>query len=144
MLETKIRVMITIAVQNEDKTAKDILRLALGELQNAKEGITEEQKENIIRKIVKSNDTTLSLLQHESEQKDMLIKENEILRSLVPKEMTKEDILSFINDNDINMVEDNIGKSIGVVMGAMKKNKFVANGKIVKEVVSDLVGGISG
>jgi len=140
MLENKIRVNIAAAVQKKNKIEKNILRLALGEIQRetSTKELSETDKENIVRKLIKSNNKTIFLTENDN-TKNELTKENEILQLLLPEEMTKTDVLAFITGYDVKMVEDNVGKSIGNVMRAMKENKIVVDSNVVKEVVNDLI-----
>jgi len=139
MLEKEIRLHITAAVQKKDDIEKNILRLALGEIQRVTsiKDITEQEKEKIIKKLIKSNTSTLELT---SKDEDIIIlkKEIEVLETLLPKEMTKEDILAFIKINKFQLT-DNLGKSIGIVMKAFKKDNIIVNGKVVKEIVTHLM-----
>lgn len=140
MLEKKIRIHVIAAVQKRDNIERDILRLALSEIQRvgSTKDLTEDDKEAIVRKLIKSNVNTLELTNNE-EDRNILLKEIDTLKVLLPKEMTKEDVLTFINGYNVEMVDGNIGKSIGAVMKAMKESKIKADGKIVKQVVTELL-----
>jgi len=143
MLEKKIRLHVTAAVQRKDNTERDILRLALSEIEreSSKKDLTEEQKENIIRKLIKSNVSTLEFMDDSNDGRDILLREIDALKVLLPKEMTKEDVLAFINGYNVELIDNNVGRSVGMVMKAMKENNIVADGKLVKQVITEMFDG---
>jgi uncharacterized protein YqeY len=137
MLEDKIRICVIAAVQQKDNIAKNILRLALSEIQRENKTLTEIDKENIVRKLIKSNKTTLGLTTNEANKKEL---ENEIavLSLLLPKAMTKEEVISFVKDNNITLNNDNVGKSIGAIMKVAKEKNIVIESNTVREAITEL------
>lgn len=147
MLENLIRNNVTNAVQRKDNVERDVLRLALSEIEreSLKGDITEQQKENIIRKLIKSNISTLELMDESNKERKILNKEIDCLQTLLPKEMTKKDILNFIKDNNIQLINESVGKSTGMVMKVIRENKTIkeskifVDGKLVKQAITEII-----
>ena len=63
MLIEEIKKRITVAMKEKNEVAKNILRLAFGEMQTAEarnaRPVTDEEAAAIVRKIVKSNEETV-------------------------------------------------------------------------------------
>ena len=138
-IELNIRTKIKSAIKTKDEMAKNILRLALGEIQTQSsrgKDLSEQDKENIVKKLVKSNETTIGLSTNE-EQKQTLINENEILQSLLPKTMTYDEIKEIMEANDMfsKLDRSNVGKSMGIVMKALKAKNVPMEPRVVKEVI---------
>ena len=86
MLIDEIRRRMTAALKAGKATEKQILGLALGEIQTAEArggGAGDEVATAIVRKIVKSNEETLALTTDES-ARATLAEELAVLRSLLP------------------------------------------------------------
>jgi len=139
MLEKKIRNQALAASKRKDNIERDIMRLALSEIEREgfKKELTEKNKEDVIRKLIKSNISTLEMMDESNKERDVLCRENDCLKSLLPKEMTKDDILTFINSHNIEL-NNNVGKSIGIVMKVMKEHKKNADGKLIKQVITEM------
>ena len=92
LLET-LKARITQAVKEKDNVARDILRLAFGEVQTseARNGRALEDGEvaAVLKKLVKSNEETLALA-GEGDRAATLRRENEVLASLLPKTLSPE------------------------------------------------------
>src|SRR5690349_2487234 len=90
VLVDEIKKRIATAMKGGDAVARDVLRVALGEIQTAEARknapATEEEAAAALRKLIKSNEETLAL--SEGERADTLRKENEILSSLLPKQLS--------------------------------------------------------
>ena len=114
MLQEKIKAGIKTALKEKKDVQKNILRVALGQIQalEAKQEVKEEHIENILRKIAAANDETMAALksQGRTDSVNKLLEENEILQSFLPTAWTQEEINKFLNEQDVI-------QSIGEVFG---------------------------
>jgi uncharacterized protein len=138
MLIEEIKRRITAAMKAGSTIEKDILRLALGEIQTAEARgttITDEGVAAIIRKIIKSNEETLAATEGE-EQKRTLATENSVLASLLPKSLGVEDIIAALAPSlPAIKAAGNDGQATGIAMKHLKTTGAVVNGKDVTEAV---------
>lgn len=138
MLLDEIKSRITVAMKAGNTIEKDILRLALGEIQTAEArgtSITDEGVAAIIRKIIKSNEETLAATEGE-EQKRTLATENAVLASLLPKSLGVEDIIAALAPSLAAIkAAGNDGQATGIAMKQLKTTGAVVNGKDVTEAV---------
>ena len=138
MLIEEIKRRITAAMKAGSTIEKDILRLALGEIQTAEArgtSITDEGVAAIVRKIIKSNEETLAATEGE-EQKRTLAAENAVLASLLPKSLGVEDIIAALAPSlPAIKAAGNDGQATGIAMKQLKTTGAVVNGKDVTEAV---------
>jgi uncharacterized protein YqeY len=143
MLIEEIKRRITAAMKAGSTIEKDILRLALGEVQTAEARgttITDEGVAAIIRKIIKSNEETLAATEGE-EQKRTLATENAVLASLLPKSLGVEDIIAALAPSlPAIKAAGNDGQATGIAMKQLKTTGAVVNGKDVTEAVKRMRG----
>src|SRR5690242_11435131 len=98
MLVDEIKRRITAAMKAGNTIEKDILRLAYGEVQTAEArgaAVTDEGVAAIVRKLIKSNEETITATA-EGEAKRVLVEENAVLTSLLPKSMSVADIVEAL------------------------------------------------
>jgi uncharacterized protein YqeY len=88
MLEKLIRIKVLSAINKGDNLEKNVLRFALGELERetSLKNLTEEDKQKIIKRLIKSNENTLKLTESEDD-KYILKEEIDIFKSILPKEL---------------------------------------------------------
>lgn len=139
-LADEIKVKITEAMKSRDEVAKDILRLALGEIQTIESragSISEEDAQKAVRKIVTSNEETMAVSDEPTAAK--LKQENEILLALLPQMWGVEEIAIYLNDNDeareAVQAAGNDGQATGVAMRFLKQAGAPVNGKDVGAAV---------
>lgn len=141
MLIDEIRRRTTEAMRAGDATTKDILRLALGEIQTAEArggAGGDEAAVAIVRRLVKSNQETLSLATDPS-QRATLEKEIGVLESLLPKTLGVEAIVEALaSSRDAIRAAGNDGQATGVAMKALKAAGANVSGKDVSEAVRRL------
>jgi uncharacterized protein YqeY len=138
MLLDDIKARITQAMKDKDDVAKNILRLAFGEMQTAEaragRALGEEEAVAIVRKLVKSNEETLA--HAAGEQADALRKENAILTSLLPAAMPLEKIVEALAaQHDAIRAAKNDGQATGIAMKHLKSAGIDADGKAVGAAV---------
>ena len=144
-----MRDKVKVAMKSGNVVEKSILKLILGDcdtlLNSAQQGgkpLTDEQVSKIIRKIILSNNETLQdeRCKNLSEDKKLIIlKENEILESLLPKLLTQDQIREKISsiEADIKSAKSE-GQAVGVAMKLLKQSNEAVDGNDVKAVVITL------
>ena len=143
MLVDEIKKRITQAMKDKN-VDKEILRVALGEIQttearNAKAG-TDEEALAVVRKLVKSNEETL-LATVDEEQKRILVREIEVLSSLLPTSLTQEQIVVALEPVSAAIkAAGNDGQATGIAMKHLKGEGAVVGGKDVTAAVKQIRG----
>jgi uncharacterized protein len=99
MIIDELKVRAARAVKEKDEVARDVLRLALGEIQMAEaragSATSEEEAAAIVRKLVKSNEETIAAA-GEGERATTLRHEIEVLREVLPKTMSVDEIAAAL------------------------------------------------
>jgi uncharacterized protein YqeY len=144
MITEAIQARIKQAMKDGDTVTKDVLRVALGEIQmgehrsNVK--ATEEEAVAVVKKLVKSVEETLGLTP-DGAAKDTLMQEVVILRSLLPATLGVAELVGLLADQvDALKAAKNDGAATGIAMKALKTKGAVADGKDVQEAVKQLRG----
>jgi uncharacterized protein YqeY len=126
------------AMKAGDVVRKEILRVAVGEITtNEARGTvkTEDDERAIVRKLMKSNEETLSLTTDEA-QKQVLMQEIAILRELLPQSLGVDAIVEALAPvRDALRAEANDGKATGAAMKHLKSLGALVEGKDVSEAV---------
>lgn len=136
MITDEIRARIKQAMKDGDTVTKDVLRVALGEIQTKE--ADEEGAVAIVKKLVKSVEETVSLTPDGS-AKDTLMQEITILRSLLPASLGAADLVKLLVDQtDALKAAKNDGAATGIAMKALKAQGVTADGKDVQEAVKQL------
>lgn len=116
--------------------ARDILKVVLGELQR-REFKTDQECHSMIKKMVKSNEENISLLEDSDPRKEQFKRENLILGSLLPQYWSEQDIRNWLQDEDIDVnTFPNEGAVMGFCMSKLKGEPV--EGGLVKKVIHDL------
>jgi uncharacterized protein len=129
------------AAKAKDTVASTILRLAQGEVQmigvRAEREATDEEAFAAIRKLIKSNEETLSSA--DGEKAAVLRREISILSELLPKGLSVEEIaaaLAEIADAIKNAPAD--GQAMGVAMKHLRSKSITAPGADVTAAVKKI------
>ena len=138
-LVEELKKRMTQGMKERDDVAKNILRLALGEIQTAEartnRSVTEDEATAIVRKLVKSNEETLGLTA-EPEQAETLRKEIALLASLLPKTMSVDDLAALLAPQaDAIKAAKSDGQATGVAMKHIKASGVTASGNDVAAAV---------
>src|SRR5262249_22689069 len=117
VLVDEIKKRITGAMKSGDAVARDILRLALSEIQTAEarksSALSEDDGINAVRKLIKSNEETVALTT-DTERATTLRKEIEVLASLLPKQLSVDEIvLALDGHRDAIKAAANDGQATG-------------------------------
>ena len=144
MLLDQIKAKMFEAMKAGDTVAKEILRVAVGEIttEAARPGRKgdDEESQAILRKLIKSNEETLASNVDE-ERRVALEMENAILAGFLPKSLDVDAIaLALAGVADAIKAAGNDGQATGVAMKELKKTGAVVNGKDVSAAVKKLRG----
>jgi uncharacterized protein len=126
------------AAKAKDTVASTILRLAQGEVQmigvRAERDATDEEAFAAIRKLIKSNEETISSA--DGEKAEVLRREISILAELLPKGLSVEEITSALADiADAIRSAPADGQAMGVAMKHLKSKSIAAPGSDVTAAV---------
>lgn len=144
MLVDDLKKRISAAVKDGDTVARDVLRLALGEIQTAEARknapLSEDDARAAIRKLVKSNQETLGLTAA-GERADTLRHEIEVLESLLPKALTPDQIVAALAEHrDAIKAAGNDGQATGIAMKHFKAQGVAVNAPDVTAAVKSIRG----
>lgn len=142
MLIDDIKKQITASMKSGDAVARDVLRLALGEIQTAEARknapASDEEAAAAVRKLIKSNEETLALA-GEGERADTLRKEITVLAGLLPKQLSVEDIVAALaGDADAIKSAKADGQAVGVAMKSLKAKGLAVSGNDVTTAVKQM------
>ena len=143
MLIDTLQQRLREAMKARSTIEKEILRVALGELQTQQaRGTTldDETVEAVLRKLIKSNRETLDLT-GDAEQKATLQSEIEVIESLLPKQLGASEIeqaLAPVREAITGAKSD--GQATGVAMKHLKTAGAAVDGRLVKQVIASMRG----
>lgn len=130
-LEDEIRSSITKAVKLNNQLAKDVLRLVISDA-NHIGGTSDENIIKSCRKIIEGNNETIK---HGGDNVK-LRRENELLRSYIPKEYSLEEIQIHVDRLSSELREcKSDGKAIGLLSKALKDIGVSVSGDTLKAAV---------
>jgi uncharacterized protein len=141
MLVDELKKRIAQAMRERDNVAKDVLRVALGEIQTqehrANQTMTDDEAVAVVRKLVKSNEETMAA--STGERAATLKREIELLTSLLPKRMTIEQIvLALEPQRDALRAAKGDGPAVGIAIKHLKASGASFDGTDVAEAVKRL------
>lgn len=141
MLIDELKRRITVALKAGNTVEKEVLRVALGEIQIADARgttVTDELVATVLRKLIKSNEETLASTVVEAD-KQRLAEENVILASLLPKSLGVAEIVAALAGIHAEIkAAGNDGQATGVAMKQLKAAGAAVNGKDVTLAVKQI------
>ncbi len=142
MLVDDIKARMFQAMKGGDLVAKEILRVAVGEIttEAARPGRKgdDEEARAILRKLIKSNGETLAAGVSD-EQRVTLERESAVLQEFLPKTLGVDEILAALAPvSDAIRAAGNDGQATGVAMKQLKAAGATVSGKDVSEAVKKL------
>jgi len=144
MLQNQIKERIKQAMRSGNTFERDLLKVALGELQTeaSRSGtLTDEKAHQLLRKMVKSNQETLDA-GPPPEVVKKLRKENALLAELLPKSMSEDEVLAALAPIAAQVkAAGNDGQATGVAMKHLKASNAQADGATVSAAVKKLRAG---
>lgn len=149
MLVEEIKKRVALAVRSGDTVTRDVLRLALGEIQTAEARknapLGEDDAAAALRKLVKSNEETLGALPAGDDRIAPLKREVEVLLSLLPAQMNAAEIIAALAGQvDAIRAAGNDGQATGIAMKHLKASGAAVNGAEVTAAVKQIRGGGQG
>lgn len=141
-LLAQIKKQVIEAMKARDTVAKDVLRVAQGDIELAEtrsgKALSEADQEKIVRKLIKSNQETLGVVK-DDETKQKLEREFEILDALLPKMLSVAEIIAALGPVEEGIkAAGNDGQATGVAMKHLKPQGLAVDGKDVSEAVRQL------
>lgn len=149
-LEDTLKSKIKQAMKDRDETARDVLRVVLGQIQLEAASATtnEEQKFAVVRKLIKSNQLTLGSMaekpeatwSHEwKESAEKLRREVSLLESLLPRAWSEQEVVDFIRNKGIDVSSAKTdGQAMGLVMKELKAAGAPVESATVKTTIESL------
>jgi uncharacterized protein len=140
MLIDEIKSRMTRAMKERDDVARNILGLAVGEIQTAEaranRPVTDDEASAVVRKLLKSNEETLALTPTDDPRAPPLRREIEILASLLPKSMSAEDIATALAPvAEAIRAAKSDGQAMGVAMKHLKAAGATVDAPSVQQAV---------
>jgi uncharacterized protein len=142
MLIDDIKRRIRQAMKDGNTVEKEVLRVALGEIQTTEargtESATDDTAAAVVRKLIKSNEETASLTE-DGARKHVLEQEVAVLRSLLPQVLSVDAIVEALGPvRDAVRAAANDGQATGIAMKHLKSAGANVSGKDVAEAVRKL------
>ncbi len=139
MLIEEIRRRRTEAFKNRDSVTKEVLNVALGEIDtiSARAGrdATDDDCLGVLRKLVKSNEETRAAATDEA-QRATLTREIEVLTALLPKTLDVPAVVEALAPvRDALRAAPNDGAATGIAMKHLKAAGAAVDGKVVSAAV---------
>lgn len=139
MFADELQSRIKQAMRDKDTLTRDVLRVALGDIQTAElrggDAMSDEKAQGFVRKLVKSNQETIDLAKDPAVT-DQLTREIEVLESLLPQTMSPDQIEAALAPvHNAIAAADNDGQAMGVAMKSLKSTGAVVEGRDVNAVV---------
>src|SRR5690349_18715420 len=124
VLVDDIKKQITGAMKSGDAVARDVLRLALSEIQTAEARknapASDDEAAGAVRKLIKSNEETLGLTT-DADRAAVLRKEIEVLSALLPKQLSVDDIVAALaSEHEAIKAAKSDGQATGIAMKHLK------------------------
>ena len=142
MLKDEMKSRMLEAMKAGRTIERNILRVALGEVQRIESDRGEDAPDDavgkILRKLIKSNDEVLAAIDDET-KRAMLEEENAVLGALVPKTLGPEEIAALLEPvKDAILGAGNDGQATGVAMKHLRGSGAAVEGKDVSAAVRAL------
>lgn len=141
LLQT-IKQQVIEAMKAKDALAKDVLRVAQGDIELAQtrtgKDLSDEEAQKIVRKLIKSNQETLAASPDEATA-EKLNKEIAILEALLPRTLGVDEIVAALAAVRADIkAAGNDGQATGVAMKHLKPQGLAVEGKDVSEAVKQI------
>lgn len=141
-LSSVISAELRKSVLARDDAKRNILKVLLGDIQTAESNavVSDQQIVKIIQKIIKSNSETISLSEANAERIPILTKENEILSSFLPQNLTEQEIETLLvaQVEDIKSAKSD-GQAMGIAMKFLKQSDLTKDKSVDNAVVGVVV-----
>lgn len=138
-LKLKIKEQIVIATKAKKEHTKNVLKVVLGDIDmqevRNKNDLTDGEIIKIVRKTLQGVEEMLSYKSGDIG----LEEEKAVLSSLLPKQLSKEDVLAALGSKveEIKSAKSD-GQATGLAMKHFKESKLSVDGTLVAEVIKDI------
>ena len=142
MLKDEMKRRMLEAMKARRTVEKDVLRVALGEVQTLEsrggEDVSDEAVGKILRKLIKSNEESLAASE-DAAKRATLEEENAVLGSLLPQTLSPDQIVAALEPvKDAVLAAGNDGQATGVAMKHLKSEGASVEGKDVGAAVRSM------
>ena len=143
MLIDEIKARMTRAMRERDEVVRNILGLAVGEIQTAEaranRPLGDDEAMAIVRKLLKSNEETLALAGTDDARAPGLRREIETLSALLPRSMSVEQIVDALSSvAEAIRAAKSDGQAMGVAMKHLKAAGAVVGAPDVQQAVKEV------
>jgi uncharacterized protein YqeY len=143
MLIDEIKARMTRAMRERDEVVRNILGLAVGEIQTAEaranRPLGDDEAMAIVRKLLKSNEETLALAGTDDARAPGLRREIETLSALLPRSMSIEQIVGALSAvAEAIRAAKSDGQAMGVAMKHLKAAGAVVGAPDVQQAVKQV------
>jgi uncharacterized protein len=140
MLIDEIKTRMMRALRDRDEVVRNVLGLAVGEIQTAEaranRALGEDEAMAVVRKLVKSNEETLALAGTDDGRAAGLRREIEALSALLPRSMSVEQIAEALSPvADAIRAAKSDGQAMGVAMKHLKAAGAIASAANVQQAL---------
>lgn len=140
MLIDEIKARMTRAMRERDEVVRNVLGLAVGEIQTAEaranRSLRDDEALAVVRKLLKSNEETLALAGTDDARAASLRREIEVLSALLPRSMSIEQIAEALAPiADAIRAAKNDGQAMGAAMKHLKTAGAVVEAADVQQAV---------
>ncbi|HEY6724218.1 MAG TPA: GatB/YqeY domain-containing protein [Polyangiaceae bacterium] len=138
MLVDEIKSRMFAAMKAKDTVEKEILRVALGEITGRGEATDDATVIVTLKKLVKSNEESLAA-SSDAEQRQVLQREIEILKTLLPEGMSLEQVVEALGPaHEAIRAAKADGPATGIAMKHLKTQNLAVDGKDVAAAVRQI------
>lgn len=144
MLRDELKKAMMQALRDKRSVEKEVLRVALGEVQ-AEENrrgseLSDEEAQKIVRKLIKSNTESLAVTKDPAGREKLEL-ENRTLEAMLPKQLGLDEVVAALAAKAEEIkAAGNVGQATGVAMKHLKSTGAQVDGKTVSEAVTKLRG----
>jgi uncharacterized protein YqeY len=141
MLVDDLKKQLTEAMKARRTVEKEVLRVALGEIQTIEargEAVDDALVTRVLRKLVKSNQETLAATE-QAERRQELEEEIRVIEGLLPKRLGVEEIVAALAEvADAIRAANSDGQATGVAMKHLKGSGAAVDGKLVSDAIKKM------
>lgn len=139
-LQELLKSNIIIAMRERNERKRDILKVALGEIQTIEgrtgKPLSHDEALKVLRKIVANNDEAIAATKDVAMQQK-LSNENVILSTFLPRQATPKEIEDALEGTDLISAKSD-GQAVGVALKVLKAKGINADGAVVLGVVKQI------
>ena len=144
MLTEEIKKRMRAAMQAHDAVARNILGLALGEIQTAEaranRALGDDEAMAVLRRLLKSNEETLGHAKDDPSRTAELKREIELLSELLPSALSPDAVAAALAPvADALRAATSAGQAMGVAMKHLKSKGAVVEATVVQEAIRRLL-----